>query len=798
MKIQKPLKTNCAALNGRKAWLCGTTRAHATATHMTKNALNRVPYWRLPIACLILASIPTSGCRKVTAAEHLEKGKQFVQRKDYQRGVLELQAAIQSDPKKPEPYYRLAQAYLAMGQLTNGVTYARKATEVDPKYGPAQLQFAELMTRYSTDPKILKDAEQRAAAVLAASPQDSDAKNALAAAELGLGEREKAVQMLEETLRSAPGDLKTAINLAKAKMADKDSDGAVETLKQAVAQSPKSADPALALGQLYMQTKRPAEAEQEFRRALGIDPKRALALALIGQMQVDQGKPDLAEATFQQLSALPDKRYKPTHAAFQFQQGRKEEAIREFEQLAKSDPEDRDARARLVSAYVATGRAADANRVLTEALGKNPKDVGALTQKARLLLTMGKPLEAEIVLQQVLHYSPGSAGTHYLLAQTYKASGAWERQRQELGEAVRLDKNGLQARLELARALLAIPSPNDSLRLLDEAPAQQKLLPSWQVERNWAVLLTGNISQARKDIDEGLALARNRDFLFQDASLKLQQRQMAAARVSLEEILKTRPDDTEALQSLAVSYAIEKHSPAAVERLRRAAASQPKSVAVNLLLASWLERSGDLAACRAALQAARAADPGSSKVALALGELDLREKKLDSARQTLAPLLNSTDNALATEAHLLAGGVEEAAGNYGEAIGHYRQVLARNSAHTVAMQHLAYLLADQANQPDEAMQWAQKAEELAPADPQSRDTIGWTLYHKGMYSAALKQLEFASAPASRPRQKLHLALVYFKLGDLDQGKRILAAALQQNPDLPKSLSPYETLALGSR
>ena len=750
------------------------------------------------ITCLILAVLCEAGCLKRTEAQLLEKGKKLFEQKDYARAILEFNGAIQAKPKDPEPYYRLALTYLAMGQVRNGVTYTLKAAQVDPKYGPAETKLAELMTKYSNDPQILKEAEQRASTALAASPQDNDAENALAVAEYRLGEPEKAAERLEETLARAPGSLKTAVNLAKAKMANHDLDGATAVLKKAAAQSPKSADHALALGQLYMQTKRLAEAEAEFRRVLQIDPKRALPLALIGQMQTDQGKLDLAEATFQQLSALPDKEYEPTYALFLFQHGRQPDAIREFEQLWKQDPEDRGARGRLVSAYVSTGRTADADRVLTEALRKNPKDVDAAGQKARLLLTSGKAREAQDALQQLLHYFPDSAQGHYLLAQVYKASQNSGIERHELAEAVRLDTSFLTARLQLAHTLLAVHDPDGSLEVLGKAPDNQKKLPSWMVERNWAVLAKGDAAAARKYIDMSLAVQRNRDFLFQDAALKLHEGQMAGARVSLEEILRTRPEDGEVLQTLAVSYTMEKRMPAAVERLRQAAASQPKSVAVNLLLGSWLEQNGDLAGARGAIERARAADPASSPAALALGELDLREKKLDAARQTLTPLFDSVNSAVSAKAHLLAGGVEDVAGNYAAAIGHYRKVLERNPENVVAMQHMALLLADQANAPDEALKWAQKADEIAPADPQVEDTLGWALYCKGMYSMSLKHLEAASAPTSRPRHKLHLALAYFKLGDKDKGNHVLAAALQQSPNLLKTLSPAEAGAMSSR
>ena len=92
---------------------------------------------------------------------------------------------------------------------------------------------------------------------------------------------------------------------------------------------------------------------------------------------------------------------------------------------------------------------------------------------------------------------------------------------------------------------------------------------------------------------------------------------------------------------------------------------------------------------------------------------------------------------------------------------------------------------------------AQEAKERQPTDPQVADTLGWILYRKGLYPLALKELEFASAPSSRWRPKFHLAMVYLKMGYRDKGNTVLAAAMKQNPNLPKALSQSEAAAIGT-
>jgi tetratricopeptide (TPR) repeat protein len=733
---------------------------------------------------------------KPTEAEFLKRGRKFLEKKDYSRAVLEFNNAIKANAKDPEPHYQLGLAYLAQGDLNGGVAAMLKATALDPKYAPAQLKVAELMATYSRDNGILNEAKQRVEGVAGDSPQSADAQNALALADFGLGKSEIAAQRLEEVLQRLPGDLKTSINLAKLKMSAGDKDGAAEVLKKAAAQAPKSADHALVLGQFYVQTGRLADAEVQFKRTLELDPKQGVALYLLGQVQSERGRADEAEKTFRQVSALPERDYKPAHAIFLFTHGRRPEAIREFEQLRKNDPKDRSTSVRLVSAYGLTGRMTDAERVLDEQLRKNPNDVDALEQKAKVCLALGEVKEAQAALQQHLHFKPDSANGHYLMAEVHKARGSWSLERQELQKAVELDPKNLSARLELSRALLGVPDTALSLRVLDQAPEEQKKLSSWVAQRNWVLFAMSDYAGMRKGIETGLGMQRTRDLLLQDALLKLNDGNIPGARAEMEDILKDNPENIQVLETLASSYATRGDISGAVGRLRQAAAGRPKSAPLQLLLGNWLQQSGDVAGARAAFLAAGSADPKLATAGLALAELDLREKKLDEARRTLTPWLDSSDNRVNLQAHLLAGGLEASAGNPEAAIVHFRKVLEQNPSHVVALDHLATLLADNETQLDEALQLAQKAVELSPTDPLVEDALGWILYRKGMYPSALKHLEFASAPSSRWRHKFHLAMVYLKLGDRERGNRILSAAMKQNPDLMNALSGAESSAMG--
>jgi cytochrome c-type biogenesis protein CcmH/NrfG len=214
-----------------------------------------------------------AGCNRspqAKEAKFLGRGEALLEKKDYDRALLEFRNASQAMPKDAEPYYQMGLAYLASARLGNGIASLRKATELNPKHEKAQLKLAELMTT-SADKEVLQQAAGRLEAVLSASPDNSEANDALAIAEWKVGKTEEAVARLEETIRKFPTRVQTSMELAQLKLKQNDLAGAEQVLKQAVASEPQSSTAELALGQLYMLANQPANAEAELRKSIRLD-----------------------------------------------------------------------------------------------------------------------------------------------------------------------------------------------------------------------------------------------------------------------------------------------------------------------------------------------------------------------------------------------------------------------------------------------------------------------------------------------------------------------------------------------
>lgn len=722
-------------------------------------------------------------CRKSPQAREagfLDSGKAHMQDKQYGRAILDFKNAAQAIPKDAEPYYQMGLAYLANGDVKSAYACFRKATDLNPKHTAAQVKLSEIMAALG-DKGAVQEAAKRASEVIAKGA-DVDAFDALALAQYRLGNREDAEKVLDQALEKFPASLSSSVELAKVRLARNDLKGAEQALQQAVSNDPKSAHPHVALGALYLAERQLPQAEQQFRAALNIDPKSGQSLLNLGAIEIHDGHLDAADRIFTKLSQLPDKQYKPAHAIFLFRTGKRDAAIAEFEKLSAADPSDRDAEARLVGAYMSVNRPADAERVLNASLKRSPKDVDALLLRSRVYLATGKPDAAKSDLTRAVGYRNESPDAHYLLARVYGTKGNLAEQQQEFGEALRLNPAYLPARLAMAQSLLRSNQAQSAVNVLNESPKAQQNLPAILIARAWALLASGETSEARVAIDPVLAAGRPPEALMLDATIRFVSKDYSGARNSVEEILKARPDELRALGLLFRIYAAEKQIPAGVQAVRSWAAKSPKSAPVQNMLGEVLLSANDRAAAREALAAAIAADPNFRPALLTMAQLDIQNGNADKARSSLQRMAAGGDST----AELILGDLEFRNGNMDAATADYRKVLDKDPNNIAALNNLAFLLIDHAHAVDEGLKFAQKAQQLAPESNSTNDTLGWAYFKKGDYTNALTYLSRGADKNPTPVEKYHLAIAYIKSGNSTKGQELLQAALKADPKLSEN------------
>lgn len=756
--------------------------------------MNRI---QLRACSATLAFALLGGCAFSPQARHdkyLARGKALLEKHDYSRAILEFRNAAKAMPKDAEAYYQIGLASEESGDVRTAVAFYRKALLENPKHAGAQLKLAQLMA-LTTDKGLLQDAENRLNILKQSSPASPDVLNSLALTELKLGRPDDAIDALEAVLANAPGELTSSILLARTKMSQHDVKGAEEVLINASAAAPKSATPRAILGEFYILEKKPAEAEIEFQRALAIDPKSGPALLDLANLQRSLGRKQEAEQSFKRAAALGEERYKPVYGQFLFAEGRRDEAVREFERLAKQDPDDRLARTRLIAVYRAVNRTADAQRILDEALNRNPRDLDALLQRAEIFLGGGKYQQAETDLNEVLHLRPNSGEAHYIMAKLNAARGEKLSYRHQLSEALRLNPYLVAVRLALAQSLIAGKQASAALEVLNAAPADQKQLTSVLVERNWALWASGDLAEMRKGIDQGLSRERSPELLVQEAAWELRNGKAAEARAVIDAAVKADPTNLRAVMTLKAVYGSQKQLGEGVKRMREAAATQPKSAVAQDLLGSVLLSSGDRVGARAAFEAANKLDPSYAQADMSLAKLDVLEGKFDDAAAKLNSVLSRDPHN--STARLWLGEVEYARGHVDEAVANFQAAVDVAPRNTDALNNLAYLLAEYRKQPDVALKYAQTALEIAPDNPQYADTVGWTLYKKGLYDMAVQQLERSVSLGGSATSSYHLAMAYAKAGNAKRARTVLDTALAKYPNAPEVKTATEVVGQAS-
>jgi tetratricopeptide (TPR) repeat protein len=265
-----------------------------------------------------------------------------------------------------------------------------------------------------------------------------------------------------------------------------------------------------------------------------------------------------------------------------------------------------------------------------------------------------------------------------------------------------------------------------------------------------------------------------------------------AARASLEEVVNKNPEDFRAIDLMILTYYYQNQQAAVAPKLREYAQKYPKSAVIQTRLGEWLLASGDRKQALSVLAAADTLNPKYLPAKMAHARAETAMGNLKEAQKILSAMVDL--NRQFTPAGLLLGDVDAISGDRSMALQQYAKVLETDPSNVLALNNTAFLLADFANKPDEALKYAERAKELAPNNPEIEDTLGWVLYRKGVYDVALKHLNASVATSSTPQREYHLAMTYFKLGNRKKGQEVLQTALRQDPNLPEAKLALELQA----
>jgi len=165
---------------------------------------------------------------------------------------------------------------------------------------------------------------------------------------------------------------------------------------------------------------------------------------------------------------------------------------------------------------------------------------------------------------------------------------------------------------------------------------------------------------------------------------------------------------------------------------------------------------------------------------------------IELQRKAIA-LCPASEKAMLVDLKMMLANCLLIAGHHQEASIVYEEVIALDPEHVSAMNNLAYLLAENMNQPDRAVPIAKRAAELSPTNGAILDTYGRVLYLNNQNDEAISVLTESVGYEKFAASYLHLAEALAKKGDLGAASRALDDAAKYNPD-PETRQKIDQLA----
>jgi tetratricopeptide (TPR) repeat protein len=721
--------------------------------------------------------------------DYVERGNQYLRERKFEDAALNFRNALKADQQNGQAFHGLGETYLQQKRYREAYPALKRAAELLPDE-PVQVKLANLcLASYlSTEERpaaLFEQVRTIAARLIERNRQSYDGLRLTAHLHLIEKRPKQALEFFAKANEVRPFDTDLVLAWVQA-LAENGQPQEAE--KQALLLVEKRRTFGFAynfLHLLYQREGRIADAESILERKIRAFPKDEEVLIQLCRHYHDQGKKGEVTGCVNRLFSDAGYNYPHLHAGgFYRSLGNIEEAERFYRDGLNAARRNAPARPRyqkaLARLWAATGKFTESAAALEEILQQYPQDAEARLLLASVLQDGGKMTEALPHLEKLAKEFPADSEVHFRLGRVQAATGKAAEARKSYQEAIRHKRGYAEPRLALgelearqgdyrrakrsAEEVVAL-TPNDvRARLLRTA--------TWIGLREFGQAQTelGKILQEQPD---------NREAQFQRAMLSLAQEKHSEAEGLIRRIYEAGDRSPRVLTAWAETYAGRSQYDAALKLLREKATG-PANPELERSIAAITARSGRYPDAIRLYEELLAKEPGAADLHLRLGEayqLGGQSEKAAAAFQKAVQL--QPGDAVPSNALALT---QIALGKRAEAQELYRQVLAKEPDNAIALNNLAFLLADEGKDLDKALEMAARACRLAPAVTGFKDTVGW-IYLKQQKTESAIQV-FKSLVRTAPESatyRYHLGSALLAKGEKQAAKEALEEALKRGP-----------------
>jgi tetratricopeptide (TPR) repeat protein len=736
----------------------------------------------LPAIAPLLLTLLTAGCSRdpeVLKARYVASGDRYATDGKLAEAVLEYRNAVQAVGSDGDARLKLADAYAKTGNIRGAVEQHIRAADLLPERIDVQVRAGNLLLVS----RRFDDAKVRAEKALAIDSTHVEAQILLANALAGLKDLNGAVAELEEAIKLAPDRSATYSNLGVIEITRGRRDAAERAFEKAIELDPRSAKPLLAAANFYWAIGRAGEAESALARALALEPDNVLALKAITSFSIAQNRLDEAEKHLKRLVEITKSRDAIIALAdFHIARNNATAARNLLQPLSTGAEASAAANIRLAAMDHGTGHKEQAYRALDAVIAANKTNLQALLVRTSMLLSDGRRDEALAAAELAVKSHPESAAAHFAVGRVQAARNHADAASAAFRETLRLNPRATGAQIALSRLQLAAGKASESVGLAQEAVRIDPASADARLVLVRGLLAKGDLARAESELKQLLADYPDLPAVrVQKGLLLARQRNLVGARVEFEAALKSDPASVEALGGLVAVELATNQRASALARLAERAGHSDATAPLLMLAARTYAGTGDVQTAEQYLRRVLQKDPTYLQAYGALGQLYLKQRRLDAALTEFDALAERDPKPVA--ALTLAGIILDAQGKTSEARARFERVLQIDSNAPVAANNLAWLMAEAGDNLDVALQLAQTAQRGLPESPEVTDTLGVIYYKKGLFALAIPPLKASVAknPAN-PFYQFHLGLAYAKSGDTTNARQALERALALKSD----------------
>ena len=724
--------------------------------------------------------------------------------KDLPGARSKLDALLLNNPGNPEALLMKGSLLNIEGDASGALTEYRKAIEAKPTYLAAHsavitsLLLANKLDDAATQLEVLKKVAPKHPQTLYFDAQINYQRKDFKAA------RESAQQLI----RVSPNN-PLALQLAGAIEYQQRSYLHAETyLGKALQISPGLPLARQLLIAGYLRAGHPDKALDALQPVLGSIDKDSTLLALAGEAYLQHGEPNKAAEYLAKASKLePDDAAKKTSLAMaHLAQGNSENALQELEQISVSD-KGITADLALVAAYLRGNqldkalKAIDgvekkqpdnpatynlrarallakkdvdgARKSFEKALSINPTFFPAVASLANLDLIDKKPDEARKRFETLLTADPKNIQALLAVAGLKASNGGTpDEVTAAIGKAISAGPSEVGPRLALIQYHLKNKDTKKALGAANEAAASIPDKPEILDALGRTQQLSGDLNQAQITYGKLSSLQPASPLpLLRLAEVQFANKNKDEGIKSLKKLLEIKPDSLDAQRALVLVAMENKNQGNALEIARTIQKQRPKE-AVGYILESDIHASSKawanaISALRNGLKQIQA-----TELAIKLHTYLRSSGNAADAEQLATSWVKEHPKDVGFQMYL--GDLATAQKNYAQAVGHYQVALGLQPNNALILNNLAWS-SSQLKAP-KALEYAEKANQLAPNQPAFMDTLAMLLAEKGESTKAIELLRQAMVMAPQASAiQLNLAKLLITAGKKDDARKELDA-----------------------